>query len=440
MEEITICVVGLGYVGLPTGIAFHSAGFRVIGVDVSDEVINQLMDGRSPLIDSSSYLKIPVESDRWMVSSDFSESIPLSDVVLVTVPTPVNEDKSPDLSFVERASKSVLENLDKGKKTAVVLESTVYPGVTRRILGGLCDEIGISQEEVIIAYCPERVNPGDFERGIESVAQIVGCDDQDWGEWLAVLFGKITSESSTFVGKMEVAEASKLIENVQRDIDIALANELSLILPNMGIDVEEVLEAAATKWNFHRHTPGIGVGGHCIPVDPYYYIELSEKVGATSMLSTASRSINNSMPGKSASQILDILVDHDDPHVLILGYSYKANVGDIRETPVEPLAKYLFDGGCEILIHDPLVKDEDFPNWAKIVDVNDYSGEFDLVILATFHKEFLLSNGDFWENLLSKMRIGDDGRAKIYDGRRSLDKGKMNDFGWEYFGVGVPRP
>jgi len=192
-----ICVVGLGYVGLPTAIAFHSAGFRVIGVDVSEKVVEGLNNGVSPLIDSSSRISIPLDSDKWFVTGDFQKAVPDSDVVLITVPTPVNTDNSPDLSYVKSAAKSVLENLDRSKSTAVVLESTVYPGVTRKILGEESNKLGLTDEVVTLAYCPERVNPGDFERGIESVAQIVGCDDSRKGEYLADLFGKITQESST---------------------------------------------------------------------------------------------------------------------------------------------------------------------------------------------------------------------------------------------------
>ena len=429
----TICVVGLGYVGLPTAIAFHSAGFNVIGVDVSERVLEVLGRGESPLIDSSSNLEIPVNSNRWSVTSDFADSVPLSDVILITVPTPVNNDNSPDLRFVESASKSVLKNINPDKKTAVVLESTVYPGVTRRILGGECSRLDLSNDEVILAYCPERVNPGDFERGIESVAQIVGCDDEGWGEWLAVLFGKISGESSTYVGRMEVAEASKLIENVQRDIDIALANQLAMVLPKIGVDVEEVLSAAATKWNFHRHTPGIGVGGHCIPVDPYYYIELSEKAGFRSLLASASREINNSMPENSAKEILTILEELENAKVLILGYSYKANVGDTRETPVELLASCLCEGGCEVLIHDPLVELGEMPDWVKTVSNPSQCEELDMVVVATFHQEYDTTNTKFWDSLLSCMEF-----PRVYDGRRVLSKEQMMASGWKYHGVGVP--
>jgi|TARA_B100000686_G_scaffold338263_1_gene410558 nucleotide sugar dehydrogenase len=428
----TICVVGLGYVGLPTAIAFHSAGFRVIGVDVSETVVEGLNNGVSPLIDSSSRISIPLDSDKWFVTGDFEKAVPDSDVVLITVPTPVNTDNSPDLSYVKSAAKSVLENLDRSKSTAVVLESTVYPGVTRKILGEESNKLGLTDEVVTLAYCPERVNPGDFERGIESVAQIVGCDDSRKGGYLADLFGKITQESSTYVGKIEVAEASKLIENVQRDIDIALANELAMVLPRIGVDVEEVLSAASTKWNFHRHTPGIGVGGHCIPVDPYYYIELSEGAGFPSLLASSSREINNSMPKNSANQILSILGEVEKPKVLILGYSYKANVGDTRETPVEPLASHLKEGGCEVLIHDPLVDVRDLPSWVESVSEPTKCDDLDLIILATFHGEYNFNN-ELWKSMFSQMKV-----ARVYDGRRVLPKDEMISYGWEYYGVGNP--
>ena len=430
----TICVVGLGYVGLPTAIAFYSAGFRVIGVDVSERVVQGLNNGESPLIDSSTEMTIPMGSDKWFVTRDFQKAVPESDVVLITVPTPVNSDNSPDLSYVKSAARSVLENLDRSKSTAVVLESTVYPGVTREILGGEAEKLGLSDNVVTLAYCPERVNPGDFERGIESVAQIVGCDDSERGEYLADLFGEITQESSTYVGKMEVAEASKLIENVQRDIDIALANELAMVLPRIGIDVEEVLSAASTKWNFHRHTPGIGVGGHCIPVDPYFYIELSESTGFPSLLASSSREINNSMPKNTANEILSILSEEENPKVLILGYSYKANVGDTRETPVNPLAFHLKEGGCDVLIHDPLVKIGDLPTWAEGVSEPKKCNDLDLIILATFHEEYNYSNEEFWKSMFSEMKI-----ARVYDGRRVLPKDEMISTGWEYYGVGSPK-
>ena len=345
MSETNICVVGLGYVGLPTALAFHNKGFKIYGVDVSDEIVEKLRSGKSHLVDSSAKLRIPINDDSWKVSSEFHEAVGMSDVVLITVPTPVNEDKSPDFGYVEAASHSVLSNLDRRKRTVVVLESTVFPGITRRILGGICEKLDLTDgKEVVLAYCPERVSPGEANFSVESVARVVGCDDEDTGRMLASLYGQITDSSSDYVGKLEVAEASKMVENLQRDIDIALANELSIVLPRIGVDVEDVLDAADTKWNFHRHTPGIGVGGHCIPVDPYYYISLARSVGYESILSITARSINENMPMISVDEI-QLLIGGDSlagKRVLVLGYSYKPNVGDIRETPIKDFIKYIF--------------------------------------------------------------------------------------------------
>ena len=230
-NEIKISVVGLGYVGLPTALNFHKAGFSVVGVDISEKVVESLKNRELHLSDSSFNEKIPIEGNSWKVTTDFSE-IALSDVVLITVPTPVNEDRTPNLNFVNSSISSVLDNINRRKKTIVVLESTVFPGVTRQVIERLSAEKGVEiGEEVVPAYCPERVDPGPGGREIQSVAQIVGCDDQEVGKFLASLFSRITSEESTYVGVIEVAEAAKLIENVQRDIDIALANELSMILP-----------------------------------------------------------------------------------------------------------------------------------------------------------------------------------------------------------------
>ena len=430
--EKRICVVGLGYVGLPTAVAFHEAGFDVVGVDVSEATISKILVGENPLIDESTELKIPFNSKTWMVTTDFEKAIPLSDLILITVPTPVNKDNSPDLSYVTSASLSVLKNIDKSKNTIVVLESTVYPGVTREILGGICDELGIQQGiEATLAYCPERVNPGDATRGIESVAQIVGCDDKEVGEYLAKIFGEITKESSTYVGKIEVAEASKLIENVQRDIDIALSNELAMVLPKMGIDVEDVLAAAATKWNFHRHSPGIGVGGHCIPVDPYFYISMAEEVGFPSLLSSSARRVNNSMPVNSAREILSKIDVDGEKKILILGYSYKAEVGDIRETPVEYMVDFLVKNGCEVVVWDPYVEQEEYPEGIEVINDPFLVKNIDIIVLATGHSKI---------TDLEWVRMGNQFRGSpiIYDGRRVLEKNMFDDMGWEYCGIGVP--
>ena len=430
-KEIKISVVGLGYVGLPTALNFHKAGFSVVGVDISEKVVESLKNRDLHLSDSSFTEKIPIEGNSWKVTTDFSE-ISLSDVVLITVPTPVNEDRTPNLTYVNSSISSVLDNIDRRKKTIVVLESTVFPGVTRQVIERLSAEKGVEiGEEVVPAYCPERVDPGPGGREIQSVAQIVGCDDPEVGKFLASLFSRITSEESTYVGEIEVAEAAKLIENVQRDIDIALANELSIILPKIGLDVEQVLDAASTKWNFHRHKPGVGVGGHCIPVDPYYYIDLAESIGESALLAIASRKINSRMPDFSAQQINDIFKGNlSKRKLLFLGYSYKPGLGDTRETPVEEMTRKLSDMGSEILIWDPLVETEDFPDWALIVEDPYDLENVDMVVLTTAHREVIELD---WDELMRVCK-----KATVYDGRRVLDESKLVNSGWAYFGVGLP--
>lgn len=429
--DLRICVVGLGYVGLPTAIAFHDAGLSVIGVDVSERVITKLKDGIVPLVDSSSDLSVPVGSPDWDVTMDFAYAVNNSDVILITVPTPVNEDKSPDLSYVLAASTGIIENIDRGKKTIVVLESTVFPGVTRDLIGGICKSKGITLgDEVVLAYCPERVNPGSEEGEINSSDQIIGCDDEEAGHYLAELFSKITSGTSTYVGKIEVAEASKLIENVQRDIDLAFTNELAIVLPKLGVDVEEVLAAAETKWNFHRHKPGIGVGGHCIPVDPYYYISIAREAGLENSISSFAREINNNMPSNSARNLVNLIDSKEKKKILILGYSYKAELGDVRETPVYPFIEQLIYLGCEVQIWDPLVESSEIPHSVTVVsDPYDCDG-VDAVVIATAHREVLDLD---WRRMLKVCN-----NPLIYDGRRVVESASMKDLGWDYSAVGYP--
>ncbi len=313
----------------------------------------------------------------------------------------------------------------------MVLESTVYPGVTREILGEIRDDIGLSEgSDVTLAYCPERVNPGT-EMGVKNVARVIGCDNIDVGIKLAKMYSHTTNEECKYVGKMEVAEASKLVENLQRDIDIALANELAIILPRIGVDVEQVLAAAETKWNFHRHSPGIGVGGHCIPVDPYYYISIADSVGYESSLSKSAREVNEGMPEFACEEISEIILKEGLARkVLVLGYSYKPELGDIRETPVRDLVNGLLERGLEVLIWDPVVSKEDFPKGTTIVDSPYDTSELGLLVLATAHEEVLSLD---WEALSQE-----NSKPTVYDGRRALDKEMMENLGWEYFGIGLP--
>ena len=387
-KEITIGIIGLGYVGLPTAIGFHDAGFTVWGVDVSKRTVDMVLQGKNPTGDPDVDDIVPQPNTKgWHITTSAAEAVPHCDVILVTVPTPITDDLKPDLSYVEAAGRNVFQSIEKGSKTIVVLESTVYPGVTAYtwlpIIKDLDLEIGTDVE---IAYCPERFNPGDAAHGVRQVARVIGCSNPEVGKALVSLYSKLTTEDVRYVGKIEVAEAAKVIENVQRDINIALVNELARILPALDVDVEDVLSAAATKWNFHRYTPGVGVGGHCIPVDPYYMIQRAADVGVTAGLITAARTVNRSMPSHVAGVITELMQNYgrpnDDAKVLLLGWSYKAEVGDPRETPAEPLAQTLMSKGIEVGAWDPHIMPTDYPEGVTVIeDINNVQ-DYDIAVLV----------------------------------------------------------
>ena len=231
------------------------------------------------------------------------------------------------------------------------------------------------------------------------------------------------------MGQIEVAEAAKMVENTQRDIDIAFVNELAKVLPRAGLDTEKVLEAAGTKWNFHKHQPGIGVGGHCIPVDPYYYIELGKSVGVEPLMSMTARGVNESMPRHVVGLVEERIGKLEGLEVLVLGYSYKPEIGDTRETPVLEICERLIQLGSMVSVCDPYLERGDVPIEMDFIALAG-NKEFDIAILATPHQKILEID---WSELLKRCR-----KRFIFDGRRSLDWIQMVEMGWDYSGVGVP--
>ena len=435
-SDLTVGIIGLGYVGLPTAIGFHDAGFTVWGVDVSKRTVDMVMKGENPTGDPDVDDIVPKPgTERWHITTSAAEAVPNCDVVLVTVPTPITHDLKPDLSYVAGAGRDIFQAIEKGSNTIVVLESTVYPGVTAQTWHPIIEELGLEiGEDLEIAYCPERFNPGDPAHGVRQVARVIGCSNPEVGEALVSLYSKLTSEDVRYVGKLEVAEAAKVIENVQRDINIALVNELARIFPALDVDVEDVLSAAATKWNFHRYTPGVGVGGHCIPVDPYYMIQRAADVGVPAGLITAARAVNRSMPSHVAGVLSDLMwnagVPAGEAKVLLLGWSYKAEVGDPRETPAEPLAETLISKGIKVGAWDPHLAVNDFPDDIEVVTDLSQANGYDMVVLVTAHKACLSID---WESLAKQMRT-----TIVYDGRRVLDLEELTQMGWQAHAVGKP--
>ncbi len=373
--ETKICVVGLGYVGLPLA-CLLAKNYQVFGFDINEKKINELKNGIDKTGEVGNLSQCNIEY------SNNPEIIKQANFIIVAVPTPIDENKKPDLELVESASEIVGQNLTKG--AVVVYESTVYPGCTEEVcLPILEKESGLKfGADFKIGYSPERVNPGDKEHTIDKIFKVVSGSDQGCLDQVAAVYGSITQVHKA--SSIKVAEAAKVIENVQRDLNIALMNELALIFERMGINTKEVIEAAGTKWNFHKYYPGL-VGGHCIGVDPYYLTYKAKKLGYDPKVILAGRGVNEFMAEFVASKL------KGRKRVLILGLTFKENVPDIRNSKAKDLALRLKEQGCEVFGHDPLLKIKEF-----VVDhfgvsvISDWPPpeKFDAIVIFSPHKVF----------------------------------------------------
>ncbi|WP_226846841.1 nucleotide sugar dehydrogenase [Dehalogenimonas etheniformans] len=372
LNDLTICVIGLGYVGFPLALAF-SKHFNVVGFDSSSKKIDELK---------------PYNSETFSIRNDDS-GICEADINVIAVPTPVDRHKDPDLGCILSAAQSIGKNLKKG--CTVVLESSVYPGTTEEIVVPEIEKFGWKCGlDFKVGYSPERINPGDPEHGVDKITKLVSGQDDETTSLLKYVYSKVCQRVHV-TRNIKTAEAAKIIENTQRDINIALCNELSMIFARMGIHSDEVLDAAATKWNFARYSPGL-VGGHCIPVDPYYLVYKARELGYHSQVILAGREINDSMPQYVAQQAIRLINDRSrlikGSKVLIMGLTYKENVPDIRETPSKEIIKELSEYGVDIFAHDPLV--DDIPGQFGVKPVSDIralSG-LDCVIITVKHSNF----------------------------------------------------
>jgi UDP-N-acetyl-D-glucosamine/UDP-N-acetyl-D-galactosamine dehydrogenase len=367
----TVCVVGLGYVGLPLAEDF-SRHIRTIGYRRDQNKVDELN-------------KIP--GNRIEATTD-PEQIKEADFVIIAVPTPVTKAKDPDLEPVITASEVVGQNLKKG--AIVVLESTVYPGVTEEIMAPILErESGLHcGMDFKVGYSPERINPGDNEHILKNITKIVSAIDKESLDQLSELYGLITKVYQA--PDIKTAEAAKVIENIQRDLNIALMNELSMIFARLGIETEEVLKAAGTKWNFHTYRPGL-VGGHCIPVDPYYLVQKAKEVGYHPQVILAGRSINDSMPKYVAEMAVKGLnkvgKTIKGSNVLIMGLTYKEDVADIRESPVENMVHELKEYEVNVYGYDPLLSDAIIKHFG-IRPLPKLDKMMDAVIISVAHAQF----------------------------------------------------
>jgi UDP-N-acetyl-D-galactosamine dehydrogenase len=394
MKTIKIGIIGLGYVGLPLAAAFAHK-YSVVGIDINQDRIDQLnqFDDQTNEL-SSEQLKAVVGKSLTLSTS--IEDTKACTTYIVTVPTPVTQSKQPNLSPVISATKSVATVLKKGD--TVVYESTVYPGVTEEVCVPLLEEIsGLNyNNDFFVGYSPERINPGDKKHTITKITKVVSGSTPETLKELSALYGSIIEAGIYEAPTIKTAEAAKVIENTQRDINIAFVNELSIIFSKMGIDTNEVLKAAGTKWNFLNFFPGL-VGGHCIGVDPYYLAFKSEELGYTPEMILAGRRINDSMPTFIVSQIVKQLMKQNknsqNASALILGATFKENCPDLRNSKVVDVHQELSEYGFQVEVYDPeadaevFVKEYGFEK-REALPTNKY----DVVILAVSHDCFKTIN------------------------------------------------
>ena len=383
----SIAVVGLGYVGLPIAVAFGKIG-SVVGFDINKKKIEELQRG----IDRTGEVSKEDLGIAQVRYTSESADLKSANFIIVAVPTPINDALQPDLTALQKASELIGRNLSSG--AIVVYESTVYPGATEEICLPILEKASGMKAGVDfkLGYSPERINPGDKEHTLAKIIKVVSAQDQDSLDIVADTYALVVKAGIHRASGIKVAEAAKVIENTQRDLNIALMNELSLIFHRLGIDTKSVLEAAGTKWNFLKFSPGL-VGGHCIGVDPYYLTSKAESVGYHPEVILAGRRINNGMGKFVAEQTMKLLGQLSRPanesRVGVLGLTFKEDVPDLRNSKVPDIIRELHEYGVQVLVHDPIAEEEEAMAEYGIHLVEwDQLKDLDGLIVAVAHKRF----------------------------------------------------
>ena len=388
MSEKAIAIIGVGYVGLPLALALARHHDEVIAFDVDDSRTEGLRAGFDRNETSPDTLDAPAS---LLFSSDKAD-LARASAYIITVPTPIDADRRPDLTPVRNACADIAKVISKGD--LVILESTVYPGVTEEVCGPLIEEMsGLRQgTDFSLGYSPERINPGDRENTIESVVKIVAGQDPATLERVAAIYEPAIGAGLFRARSIQVAEAAKVVENVQRDINIALMNELAMIFDRMGIRTSDVIDAAATKWNFQRFTPGL-VGGHCIGVDPYYLISRAEGLGYYPEVIRAARRLNSGLADHVAQRVMDLLIKAggsiSGARIGVLGVTFKEDVSDFRNSQSPAIALELSRFGATVLAHDPHA-DPDALRAERGVELHPWEAlsDLDALVVTVPHKDY----------------------------------------------------
>jgi len=403
-----IAIIGLGYVGLPLAHAFAKK-YEVIGFDINQSRIDELNKGYDRTLELSD-MQLKEVQDNMLFSTSLDD-IAKCNIYIVTVPTPIDDSNRPDLTPLIKSSQMIGEVLNKGD--IVIYESTVYPGVTEEICVKELEKIsGLTFNiDFFAGYSPERINPGDKEHTVTKILKVTSGSTPGIAKKVDNLYASIIEAGTHLASSIKVAEASKVIENTQRDVNIALINELALIFDVMDIDTNEVIEAASTKWNFIKLRPGL-VGGHCIGVDPYYLTYKAEELGYKPNLILGARQINNGMGKYIAEQTIKEMIKHDkkikNANILILGVTFKEDCPDMRNTKVVDIIKELKTYGCNVDVYDPWVDiSEPKQHYRHGLIGNPFESEkkYDSIILAVAHKQFKELNTTSYENISTNKAV-----------------------------------
>lgn len=415
-----IAVIGLGYVGMPLAVEFAKY-FPVVGFDINAKRIEELQNHQDHTleVDTKALKEVIVQSkpeEKGLLCSNKLEDIADCNFYIVTVPTPVDKYNRPDLTPLYKASETVGKVLKQGD--VVIYESTVYPGVTEEECVPVLEKVsGLKfNKDFYCGYSPERINPGDKQHTVTKIKKVTSGSTPEIADAVDKLYGSIITAGTHKASSIKVAEAAKVIENAQRDINIAFVNELAKIFNRMGIDTHDVLEAAGTKWNFLKFKPGL-VGGHCIGVDPYYLAQKAQEVGYNPEIILAGRRMNDGMGGYIANEVVKMMIKRNltikNSNILMLGVTFKENCPDVRNTRVVDIIAELRSYDINLTVYDPWANPAEVKHEYGIDTTNDKPvGKFDAVVLAVAHDEFIEKD---WKSYLN-----DDGI--IYDVKGCLDK------------------
>lgn len=417
-----VAVLGLGYVGLPLALLTSRKGFDAIGIDLDKDKVEKVNNQLDPLSDE--YTARHIKGTSLKASTELS-ALADCDIAIICVPTPVKHDYQPDLGPLKGAATSVAKHMKKG--TLVIVESTINPGVCDEVIIPLIEKVSGMKvnTDFYVSHCPERINPGDEKWNVENIPRVVGSSNQEGLKQTVEFYEDIVDAAIKPMGSLKEAEACKVVENSFRDINIAFVNELAKSFTKLGINVKNVIDGAATKpFAFMPHYPSIGVGGHCIPVDPYYLIEYARGYGFEHEFLSLARSINNSMPEFTVDRLTSALNGAgyalSGTKVALLGLSYKANVADDRESPSYKVLQILKDRGAAVRTFDPHLLDK-----SSVKTLDEALEGAEAVIIASSHKEFL------------DIDYNSFGIKVLVDGKNCLDATKVKNAKFVYHGIGV---